>query len=460
MNGARPSSAERLAAWSTALRWADIPQEEGSLVGLRVLDTIGLILAGLETEGARAAFALGRRQGGTAESTLFLAGERTSAATAALVHGSVAHCRDFDDTFPESVVHPGSTVVSTALAVGEAVRAAADEIATAIVLGYEAAARIGAAAGRRLHARGFHATGVVGPLSAALVAARLYRLPAEAAADALGLAASMSGGLMAFVDDGAWSKWLHVGWSAHAGVVAAQLAREGFRGPRGVLDGRYNLFAAFIDQPAPDAESLCGDLGRRWQGGAAHFKYYPCAHVIQPYIDAATALRERYRLAPKLIERVTCAIAPWAVPIVCVPRDRKLRPASDMDAIASLPYQVAVALADGRVELDALGPACRARAEVLGLAARIDHQVDESLGRGFDGAISIRLKSGQTLTEQAVSAPPEHGKLLAKFRANARRAVDEGTAAALETAILGCALPRFDELASILGKSARQAHLA
>lgn len=451
------SAAERLAAWSAGLLWRDVPDDQRSLVGLRVLDTVGLVLAGYETQAARAAFAIGRKQGGTAESSLFLAGERTSAATAALVHGTVAHCRDFDDTFLDSVVHPGSTVIATALAVGEAERRPDEEIATAILAGYEAAARIGAFAGRRFHARGFHATGIVGPLSAALVAAGLYRLSASATADALGLAASMSGGLMAFVDDGAWSKWLHVGWSAHGGIVAAQLAGQGFRGPRGVFDGAHNLFAAFLDAPAPEADALCGGLGRRWQGSEAHFKYYPCAHVIQPYIDAAIALRGRHQLLPDAIERVTCSIAPWAVPIVCTPRAPKLRPADDMDAIASLPYQVAVALNDGRVDLDALGPACRARADVLDLTARIEHAADESLGRGFDGAIAIRLKSGEVLQEPVSSAPPDRAKLLAKFRANARRAVDQSTAAGLEQTILGGALPRFGELAMALGNAGYRA---
>jgi 2-methylcitrate dehydratase PrpD len=451
-------TAQRLAAWSAGLAWRDVPDDQRPLVGLRVLDTVGLMLAGYETQAARAAFAIGRGQGGTPESILLLTGERTSAATAALVHGTIAHCRDFDDTFLDSVVHPGSTVIATALAVGEAERRPDEEIATAILVGYEAAARIGAAAGRRFHARGFHATGIVGPLGAALVAAHLYRLTAAATADALGLAASMSGGLMAFVDDGSWSKWLHAGWSAHGGIMAAQFAAQGFRGPRGVFDGPHNLFAAFLDAPAPGAEALCGDLGRRWQGGEAHFKYYPCAHVIQPYIDAAITLRERHGLEPAMIERVTCSIAPWAVPIVCTPRSPKLRPASDMDAIASLPYQVAVALADGRVDLHALGPACRARAEVLDLATRIEHAADESLGRGFDGAIAIRLKSGELLQDAVVSAPPDRAKLLAKFHANARRVIDKDAAAALEGIILGDALPRFGELAAALGKGAYHAH--
>ncbi len=40
----------------------------------------------------------------------------------------------------------------------------------AMLAGDEFLARCGAAVGRRLHARGFHATAVLGPLAAALVA--------------------------------------------------------------------------------------------------------------------------------------------------------------------------------------------------------------------------------------------------------------------------------------------------
>ncbi|MYF85084.1 MAG: MmgE/PrpD family protein, partial [Rhodospirillaceae bacterium] len=71
-------------------------------------------------------------------------------------------------------------------------------------------------------------------------------LDGAAIANAFGLAGSMAGGLMAFVADGSWSKWLHAGWAAHGGIVAAQMAAEGFRGPAGVLDGRHNLYAALL----------------------------------------------------------------------------------------------------------------------------------------------------------------------------------------------------------------------
>jgi 2-methylcitrate dehydratase PrpD len=410
---------EALASWCADLRWSDVPEALRALVPLRVLDTVGLAAAGADTDAVRAAADFARDEGGAGAAALWIAPHRLPAARAALVHGIAAHCRDFDDTFPDSVVHPGSVVVPAALAAGEAAHAAADDIGTAIVAGYEIAARIGGVAGRRFHVRGLHATGVVGPIAAAAAAARARQLPPLETAWAMGLAASMSGGLMAFQADGAWSKWLHAGWAAQGGIVAADLAARGFRGPLAALGGPGNLFAAMLAGEALDLAALTRGLGADWKGGGARFKYYPCAHVIQPYIDAALALRGEHALAAADIAEVRCAIAPWAIPIVCEPRAARTAPATELDAIASLPYMVAHALAEGAVGLAALASDARERADLRGLAARVLHEPDASLGQGFDARLSIRTHSGRALTATAHAAEIDAERLAAKFIANA-----------------------------------------
>ena len=192
----------------------------------------------------------------------------------------------------------------TALAVGEEIGATGADVLIAIAGGYEIAARLGSAAERRLHQRGFHASGVFAPIVAAFVAGRLLRLRPEATASAVGLAASMSGGLMAFLQDGSWSKWLHFGWGNLGGIVAAGLAADGFRGPLGALDGRHNLYAAFIGDPSPDFEALYAGLNNEWRNEAALFKLYPCAHVIHAYIDLALKLRHSLGIDHQQIRRV------------------------------------------------------------------------------------------------------------------------------------------------------------
>lgn len=436
-------AAKRLADWAAGLAWTDVPQEQRPLTGLRVLDTLGLVLAGSSTPAADAAMAVAGSHGKTARA---LPADGTPAAWAAFAHAVMAHCRDFDDTFQDSVVHPGSVVVPTAIAVGTATGAENEDIAAAVTAGYEIAARLGGVAERRFHRRGFHATGIAGPFAAAAAAGRTMRLNGEAMANAFGLAGSMAGGLMAFLDDGSWSKWLHAGWAAHGGIVAAQLADRGFRGPAGVLDGRHNLYDAFLSGETVDRNALTAGLGRAWRGAEAHFKCYPCAHVIQPYLEAAIDIAETEDLDPGRIAGAECRIAPWAAQIVAVPREAKIRPASEMDAIASLPYLLAVALRDRRVTLDALDRKMREESALLALAARIVHTEDPALGKGFDGVLRLDLGDGRRIERAVSSTPPDRARLIAKFRDNARRAITERQTGALERAVLSGSIPEFGEI--------------
>jgi 2-methylcitrate dehydratase PrpD len=428
---------ESVAAWASNLRPADIPAEQHRLVRLRLLDTFGLISAACVEPVGRSTLQWAKPYAGAGTATIVVGGTLAPPAIAALVHGTLAHARDFDDTFPESVIHPGSIVVPAAVSLAEQTDASFPELSTAIVLGYEVAARLGKVAGRGFHARGFHATGVAGPIAAAATAARLLKLDSEATADALGLATSMSSGLLAFLADGAWSKWLHAGWSAHAGIIAAELAKISFRGPRHGFHHPAGLFGAFLGHDKPRDLSLLTDgLGAVWLGAGAQPKYYPCAHVIQPFIDAGLALRSKGHARIEQIRSIRCTVAPWAFPIVCAPREAKLMPRTDLEAIASLPFMLAAALCDGTVDLDTLRPAALRRDDVQRLAARIECEVDDALGAGFDGAITVARTDGEVIERCVGLAPADADRIRRKFRANAARLYRGPAADALETALL------------------------
>ncbi len=411
------STSQQLATWCAGLTVDAIPAEVRALIPLRVMDTVGLILVGAETKAGTAARDYALDQGGAARSTLARAGVKVPPAMAALVHGTCAHCRDFDDTFMDSVVHPGSVVVSTALAVAEANNSSNDDFIAAVTAGYEISARLGAVAGRRFHAHALHATGVIGPIAAAVTAGRLLRLNGEQLTSAMGLAASMSGGLMALIVDGGWSKWLHGGWAAHGGIVAAELAARDFVGPAHSLDGGHDLYTALLQGEPVDRASITAALGTQWRGATAEFKYYPCAHVIQPYIDAVLAIVIEHDLRPSDVAGVECAIAPWAAAIVCEPREAKLRFDTELEAIASLPYQLAVAITERGVGLSALTQAMRSRTDLHQLAGRITHRNDSALGKNFDGAVTLRTTTGKTFERRATTPGLNPAKLADKYRA-------------------------------------------
>ncbi len=437
--------------WITGLEWTAIPPDLHPLIGMRTLDTLGLMLAGSHTRAADAVRAMIRCQGLTTGTAVLPAGERSPPALSALAHGVMAHCWDFDDTFPDSVVHPGSVVVTTALSVGESLGAEAHDIAKSVTIGYEVAARLGAVASRNFHRRGLHATGVIGPFAAAATAASLMDLDGETIAHAFGLAGSMASGLMAFLQDGSWSKWLHVGWSAHGGILAAQMAAKGFTGPAGVLDGRYSLYEALLAGHSVDTTTLTRNLGRVWHGAEAHFKYYPCAHVIQPYLDAAISVVCENDLRNEDIASVICHVAPWAAKIVAVPRIDKIRPKNEVGAVSSLPWQLAVALRERTVTLEALEEGMRSDPDLLSMARRVTHVEDPELGIGFDGVLQITLTNGRRFEQRASSPALEQTRLLRKFRANARRGTNDIAATRLQKAALKGDLPDFATIFSELG---------
>jgi 2-methylcitrate dehydratase PrpD len=270
----------------------------------------------------------------------------------------------------------------------------------------------------------------------------------------------MSGGLLAFLADGGWSKWLHTGCSAHGGIVAAELARGSFRGPHHALDHPYGLYGAFLGAPTADLESVTTDLGKTWIGAGARAKSFPCAHVIQPYIEAVLAFRTEARLKADDVQSITCVLAPWALPIVATPRANKIAPSNDLEAIASLPFMVAAALCDGRVDLNTLQPKTLQRADILALAKQTDCVADDKLGAGFDGRIDVEIRDGRRLSRAVALSDPTEERIVTKFRANTAH-LSPSARDALEHAVLndapgGRALIQL-ALAAIAQPSAAQA---
>jgi 2-methylcitrate dehydratase PrpD len=198
-----------------------------------------------------------------------------------------------------------------------------------------------------------------------------------------------------------------------------------------------------------DASILTKDLGAAWRGGEARFKYYPCAHVIQPYLDVVLKLRNAHGLKISDIAEVCCAIAPWAIPIVCEPRESRLAPKTELEAIASLPYMVAHALADGRVTLAALDEAARTRADLHALAAQVVHEPNAAMGQGFDARVAIRTTSGAIHSADADAAILDTERLSAKFVDTATPIMGAERARAAAAALLAMAAPDTRAIADI-----------
>ena len=109
------------------------------------------------------------------------------------------------------------------LALAQGGRTSGKALIEAMVAGYETVTAIGGACHPDLRQRGFHPTGAVAVLGAAMAAGKLRGLAVPQLAHALGLAASSAAGLFAFVNGGADIKRLHAGHAAREGLQAALL---------------------------------------------------------------------------------------------------------------------------------------------------------------------------------------------------------------------------------------------
>ena len=209
----------------------------------------------------------------------------------------------------EAIVHTGACAWMTALAVGEEVeRQRARAVLEAAIAGTEVLCKVGLVAPGKFHARGFHPTAICSTFGAAAAAGKLYGLEPAQWSDAFGLCGSQSSGIIEYLADGTWTKRLHPGWSAHGGVIATLLAREGFRGPGKVFEGTHGFFHAFGGENDYRFEKLT-ELGRIWEIPRLAFKSYPCGSISHPYMDCALKLKQKHAIAPEKIAEVVCRTA-------------------------------------------------------------------------------------------------------------------------------------------------------
>src|SRR5438132_10817813 len=368
------TAARRLARFVAGLTLDAIPEPVAGKAALLALDTLGNGLAAAGEDFGRAALDVAEQLGGRPESALLGRAVRVAAANAVLANATLAHGLDFDDTREDAIVHTGCVAVTTALAVGEAAGASGRAMLEALVAAVEVMCRVGLAVPGKFHARHYHPTALAGTFGAAAVAGKLHGSTEDQLVHAFGICGSQAGGIIEYLADGTWTKRLHPGWAAHAGVVATLLAHSGFTGPESVFEGEHGFFRAFAGGfDVERLEELLSSLGTVWELERLTFKAYPCGSIAHPYMDCARRLRELHRLRPDQITDVRCRTAAGPVDRLWEPLAAKQAPRNGYAAKFSLPYLLAVILVKGRAGLAEVEDEAVRDAEVLGVAARASY---------------------------------------------------------------------------------------
>ena len=352
--------------------------------------------------------------------------ETFSPEDAALLNGTAAHGEDFDDSFEGGPVHSGAVIVPAVLAACERFGRDGASALPGIATGVETLCRLSLVAPKMIHKAGFHPTAVLGAMASTLAVSVVLKLDKKQTVNALGIAGSMAGGIIEYLAEGAWTKRLHAGWAAHAGLHAARLAHEGFTGPRTVFEGKHGLFFAFAHETDLAYEKLTRGFGEDWLLAGLTFKPFATGTMNQPYIDCALRLAKRGFTAEDVAE-VLCETAEGYVHRLWEPLVSKQRPPNDYAAKFSTPFNVAVAFVTGGAGFEAFSERTVRDERILGLAAKVRYAVDPAnpYPARYTGHVKMTLKDGRVFEERqahirgGVQEPLSREELERKFRGNA-----------------------------------------
>jgi 2-methylcitrate dehydratase PrpD len=416
------SVSEILADKSVALRAEALPAAVRERAGQLLIDIVGLCIAARETDYVRSVLAAADTGGGC---TAIGHAATYDAGAAALINGTAAHGEDFDDTFEGGPVHSSVVVIPAVLAACERFQCDGRAALTGIVAGVEALCRLSMIIPKAIHKAGFHPTSVLGTMAAALAAAKTMGLDRKQTVDALGIAGSMAGGIIEYLAEGAWTKRMHPGWAAKAGIAAARLGQTGFSGPRTVLEGTHGLFHGFARSVEGDYGVLTQGFGEKWFMESITFKPYATGTMNQPYVDCALRLRAR-GVRPEEVKEILCETAEGYVHRLWDPLPSKHRPANAYAAKFSAPFNIAVALVTGGAGLAAFTEETAKDERILGLASKVRYVVDPKnpYPRAFTGHIRATLSDGRVLEERqphirgGAHEPLSRADIEAKFLSN------------------------------------------
>jgi 2-methylcitrate dehydratase PrpD len=295
---------EAITGFVGALRYASLSEEVRHYARRHLFDTVGVMIAGAGGEVATRAEAVlaGVRPAGSVP--VPGRARRADLIDAAFLGGTAAHGIELDDGYTKGSVHPGCAVIPSALAVGYAKGASGKDLIEAVVAGYETVTAIGRACHPALRHRGFHPTGAVSVFGAAMTTGKLRGLSGRALGNALGIAASSSAGLFAFVNGGADIKRLHAGHAAREGVQAALLAEQGVEGPPGVIEARDGFMQAFAYAQPEEARPITLPPEGPFGMTDCYIKPNPCCRHIQPATEALIALLKDEGIATEEVKHI------------------------------------------------------------------------------------------------------------------------------------------------------------
>lgn len=375
------TSVATLARFAADLGSEGIPKALREKMRNHLIDTLVAGICGEQTplvQSARDAF---DRSGSSLRDRVFL-------------RGVSAHVLELDDT--GGCDHSGVAVVpALAELLPHTTERTVGDLIVAMTIGYEIGRRTQYFLGgyTELNGRGWHSTPVCGPIGAAAAAAKLLGLDADGIADAMGLAASMSSGGWSFKSGGGNNKSVHGGLAAANGVQAAMLAQHGVQGSRDVFEDVWGGLGRTFALDGGDRDALLHGLGETWVAEDASIKPFPSCASSHKMVQLAEQAIVPQDIDLDTVTRIDISVGPLVAAMCGETSLEQLRHFNQRQL--SIPYCVAVTLAQGEMSFEALNADPEGQGLIARLLARVIVTTDES----------IKDSHGQgTVTMQTTSA--------------------------------------------------------
>ncbi len=384
------------------LKYEDLPEEVIKKTKQLILDQLGCQVAGSTLPWSKRAyeFAVDYRNA-REESTITIYGLRTSAQDAAFVNATFGHAFLGDDADSVCHAHFGSIIVPAALAMGEREMIGGKEFIRAVVVGYEVASRLGAAAPLAM-SRGFHPGPIFGTFGVAAAVATILGLDEKQGLDALGIAASHSSGLMEYSLSGGTVNRLHSGIAAHGGIRAALLAQRGFKGPTTILEGERGFLHAFSGECHP--EEITRALGSTFRVLLIELKAHCCCGSSSAILDAVSEIKSEHPIHPEEIEEIIVNVSQETFGLT----GSIVEPSDMTSAQFSGRFGVALRLIKGGNTFKEYSEVNLKDENVLALARKTTMLLDEKMetlpNSKTPARLVIRLKKGDVYEKTVVAA--------------------------------------------------------
>jgi len=425
------SITHKMADFVLNLQYDDIPASAVKEAKRFLLDSVGCALAAVNNADMAAMYRFIERQGGTPESTLIGSGRRTNAGNAALMNSLLVRALDYNDIFWEQDPSHPSDIIFGALSPAEAVGCDGRETLVAIMIAYELELRWCLACFPGVREVGWHhatLTQFVSPFAAG----RIYGLDADQLVAAAGISGSSHytvGGVVA----GALTNMKNTAdpLATQAGVLAAEMAREGYQGPVEVIEGKEG-FQHVLHNVELKPEILLAGLGTRFMITDCGYKAFPTEALTHQPMSAVLNIMQNNALVAEELASVHIQTTTRGADILS--DASKYDPQTKETADHSLPYCLAAVAADGGVYPNSFEQEKLFDPRIRALLGKIEVVANEEIDALFPGTkraiATIITNDGRRFEETVDHAkgspqnPLSDDELIAKFRANSEAVID------------------------------------